>query len=145
MKVIKISSQEEQEQAFAIRQKVFVEEQQVDAAEEYDEFEKTSVHFLALDEKAKACGTARWRFTDKGIKLERFAVLQEYRGKGVGSALVAAVLDDIAAKLQNSGTKKELYLHAQLPAVPLYAKFDFRPEGEQFEECGILHYKMTKK
>lgn len=145
MKVVKITSQQEQEQAYAIRQAVFVEEQQVNPEEEYDEFEQTSVHFLALDEQGNSCGTARWRFTEKGVKLERFAVLKKCRSRGVGSALVAAVLDDVAERLQSMGAKKILYLHAQLPAVPLYAKFGFRTEGDQFEECNILHYKMTKK
>ncbi len=143
MKVIKISGQAELDQAFAIRRKVFVEEQQVSAEDEYDEFEDSAVHFLVLNSGGKACGTARWRFTGKGIKLERFAVLAECRGSGAGSALVQAVLDDIEKAGNRAG--KVLYLHAQLPAVPLYSRFGFRPEGEQFEECGIMHYKMIKK
>lgn len=142
MQVKKINKPSELEQAFAIRQKVFVEEQQVNAEEEYDEFEDSSVHFLALKEDV-ACGTARWRFTEKGVKLERFAVLSAYRSAGVGSALVAAVLDDVARHPQAEG--KTRYLHAQLNALPLYEKFGFQKEGDQFEECGIKHYKMIKK
>lgn len=142
MQVNKITDQQTLDQAFAIRQKVFVEEQNVPREEEYDEYEKSSVHFLAVNKAGEACGTARWRFTEKGIKLERFAVLKECRGAGVGSALVAAVLADIEKHPEASG--KTLYLHGQLTAVPLYEKFGFEKKGEQFEECDILHYLMVK-
>lgn len=142
MQVNKITDQQALDEAFAIRQKVFVEEQNVPREEEYDEYEKSSVHFLALNEEGQACGTARWRFTEKGIKLERFAVLKECRGAGVGSALVAAVLADIDKQPEAAG--KTLYLHGQLTAVPLYEKFGFEKKGEQFEECDILHYLMVK-
>lgn len=141
--VIKIEKQEDLEQAFKIRQKVFVEEQQVSPEEEYDEFEKTASHFLAFNSRGKACGTARWRFTDKGVKLERFAVLKEERGAGAGSALVKKVLEDVGMHPDAKG--KKIYLHAQLAAVRLYEKSGFEKEGEQFEECNIRHYKMTKK
>ena len=143
IEVKKINSSSDMDRAYSIREKVFVEEQQVSKEEEYDEFEDIATHFLATDEDGNACGTARWRFTDKGIKLERFAVLKECRGRGVGSGLVKKVLDDV---LQHPDTNNKLiYLHAQLTAVPLYEKFGFRKEGEQFDECGIQHYKMVKK
>lgn len=143
MQVLKITDQQALQQAFAIREKVFVLEQQVPKEEEYDEFEDTSRHFLAIDEQGMPCGTARWRFTDKGIKLERFAVLKECRGAGVGQALVAAVLEDVYQHPQAG--EKPIYLHAQLTAVPLYEKFGFNKKGEQFEECDILHYRMIKE
>lgn len=137
--VDKITNEEELKSAFKIREQVFVIEQEVDSAAEYDEFEGTSTHFLAkLD--GKPVGTGRWRFTQNGVKLERFAVLKEARGQGAGTALVAAVLSDISANDATAGKLK--YLHAQLSAVPLYSKFGFEKEGDIFEECNILHYKM---
>ncbi|EMR02027.1 GNAT family N-acetyltransferase [Cesiribacter andamanensis] len=142
VRVERTTNQQQLEAAFDIRRKVFVEEQQVPAEEEYDEFEESSRHFLALDEQGSPCGTARWRRTPKGIKLERFAVLAEQRGKGVGAALVAKVLEDVAQQADTQG--RVLYLHAQLTAMPLYARFGFSPEGEEFEECGIRHYLMKK-
>lgn len=127
--------------AFFIRERVFVEEQEVAAEEEYDEFEDSSRHFIARLGDLPV-GTARWRFTPNGVKLERFAVLKEHRGQGVGQALVAAVLADIEANPNAIGKTK--YLHAQLHAMPLYAKFGFQQVGEMFEECAILHFKMTR-
>ena len=137
--VEKITTKEGLQAAFDIRELVFVVEQEVDAVEEYDEFEDSSVHFLAKVEGIPV-GTARWRFTQNGVKMERFAVLKVARGKGVGQALVAAVLGDIDQHPDTNGKKK--YLHAQIHAMPLYAKFGFQVVGDQFEECAILHYKM---
>jgi predicted GNAT family N-acyltransferase len=137
--VEKITTEEGLQAAFQIRELVFVVEQEVDASEEYDEFEDSSIHFLAKLDGAHV-GTARWRFTTNGVKMERFAVLQEARGQGVGQALVAAVLADINQHPDGKAQKK--YLHAQIHAMPLYAKFGFQAVGDQFEECAILHYKM---
>jgi len=137
LQVIKIKTQEELESAFAIRRKVFVDEQGVDPKLEWDN-EDVSTHFLALLDN-QPCGACRYRKTSNGYKLERFAVLKEYRGKRVGQALVAAVLDDIP------GDADTIYLNAQHDAVGLYSKFGFSIVGEQFEEAGIVHYKMVKK
>ncbi len=137
--VTKVQSEAMLQAVFQIREEVFVIEQQVDPAEEYDEFEDSSVHFLAnVDDKP--AGTARWRFTQNGVKLERFAVRKPFRGIGVGQALVREVVADISAHPEAKG--KCLYMHAQLDAMPLYAKFGFQKVGEMFEECQIQHFKM---
>jgi predicted GNAT family N-acyltransferase len=142
VEVLLITQAAQMQEALRIREEVFVQEQNVPAEEEYDEFEDSSRHFLALAD-GQPCGTARWRFTDKGVKLERFAVLKAFRGQQVGSALVQAVLNDIRA---TAGTEnKLLYMHAQLTAMPLYAKFGFQPVGDMFEECAIQHYKMQRQ
>lgn len=135
IEVQKVESGKQFDAIFAIRQTVFVEEQEVDPALEYDEFEETSVHFVALVNK-QPVGTARWRRTPNGIKLERFAVLPSYRNKGVGAVIVETVLADLP-------DKTNVYLHAQLAACNLYSRFGFKPEGPQFEEAGIMHYKMV--
>lgn len=141
--VKKIETEEELQQAFDIRKEVFVKEQNVPEDEEYDEFEKSSTHFLAESEEGFAYGTARWRETNEGIKVERFAVLQGARRKGVGMGLMEAVLEDIEQADDTRG--KKIYLHAQLDAVPMYKRFGFEEEGDIFDECGIDHYRMVKK
>ncbi len=141
LQVLLIENQSLLKAAHEIRYKVFVEEQNVPAEAELDAFEKDSRHFLAMDEDRGPCGTARWRFTEQGIKLERFAVLKEHRKMGVGSALLSKVLEDIA---KHPGYSQNLiYLHAQLDAIPLYRKYGFRITGKLFKECDIDHYKMT--
>ena len=135
--VNKVDSELELAHVFEIRREVFVDEQDCPPELEW-EFEEESTHFLArLDELP--VGAARWRKTEKGYKLERFAVAMAYRGKGVGQALVAAVLADLPEDANY------VYLHAQLQAMGLYSKFGFEPEGPQFEEAGIQHFKMVLK
>jgi len=134
--VKKVSAPADLETVFAIRRQVFVVEQNCPPELEW-EFEDESTHFLATV-NGEPAGASRWRKTDKGYKLERFAVLEAFRG-GVGSALVRAVLDDLPA---DAGY---VYMHAQLPAVSLYQKFGFEKVGEEFEEAGIRHFKMVKK
>ncbi len=138
--ITEIQQQEDLDAAFAIRKAVFVEEQKVPFEEEYDEFEDTSVHLIAKDSSNRAVGTCRWRQTDNGIKLERFAVLIGARSKGVGAQLVAACLASISSR--SFANDKKCYLNAQVSAIPLYAKFGFYQVGELFDECGILHRQM---
>jgi predicted GNAT family N-acyltransferase len=121
---------------FEIRRLVFVLEQAVDPNEEYDEHEDSSIHFLAKFQGIP-CGTCRYRITQNGIKMERFAVLKEFRGKDVGSALLQTALSSIGE------TNQKVYLHAQTHAEPFYVKHGFIAEGELFYEAGIPHYKMS--
>lgn len=135
VKIHKVLSANDLNAVFAIRQTVFVEEQAVDPELEYDEFEDTSTHFIALV-NGIATGTARWRKTPNGIKLERFAVLAEYRSNGIGDALIKTLLNDLPST-------DKVYLHAQLRACSLYRRNGFKEEGDQFEEANIQHYKMV--
>lgn len=141
MQVIHADTPELREKLFALRSEVFVNEQKVSREDEFDQYEETSHHFIAMDNEGRAIGAARWRKTENGIKLERFAVAKKKRGKGVGSALVERVLQDIEEK---EGTGQNLYLHAQLSAVPLYQKYGFTEIGDQFLECDIWHYLMRR-
>ncbi len=134
--VKKVTGQHELDHVFAIRRKVFVDEQNCPPELEW-EFEDESTHFLGTVNDIPA-GAARWRQTDKGYKLERFAVLKEFRNEGMGKALVSAVLNDLP---ENANY---VYLNAQVAAVGLYEKFGFEKEGPQFEEAGIQHFKMVR-
>jgi predicted GNAT family N-acyltransferase len=135
IEVKKIKTKAEKDLAFAIRQRVFVVEQEVDASEEYDDEDEMSTHFIAYKDGV-ACGTARWRFKSKGIiKLERFAVDKAYRNQGVGEAVLKAVLEDLPYA-------QKVMLHAQIQAIPFYQRSGFESYGEEFEEAGIRHYAM---
>ncbi len=135
IEVNKVTDPEVLQKVFAIRREVFVDEQNCPPKLEW-EHEDESVHFLAIVDEVPA-GAARWRKTANGYKLERFAVLKEFRGLGVAQALVKTVLADLPADADY------VYLHAQIPAVSLYEKFLFEKLGEEFEEAGIRHYKMV--
>src|SRR5688572_17544715 len=104
---------------FRIRTTVFVDEQRVSREEEFDEFETSSIHYLGSVDETPA-GTARWRITKDGFKLERFAVLPEFRKKGVASAILQKVMSDVLP----TGTK--IYLNAQVSAIGFYEKYGFK-------------------
>lgn len=121
--------------ALAIRKAVFVDEQHCPADIEYQN-DDVSTHFLATC-NGDPCGAARWRQTENGYKLERFAVLPAFRKKGVGVHLVEAVLADLPPEASH------IYLNAQLTAVDFYVPLGFRPVGDQFNEAGIKHQQMV--
>lgn len=139
--VLKITDLRDLDAAFNIREKVFVEEQRVPVEEEYDEHDRvaTTHHYLA-QVAGQPAGAARWRRTPNGVKLERFAVLPAFRNQGVGEALVRQVVADVRAQAPDAA---QVYLHAQLRAIPLYERMGFHKVGEMFEECYIQHYKMV--
>ena len=122
------------EKCFQIRKEVFVKEQKCDPRDEYEN-EEDSTHFLLIDDNISVA-TARYRQTKNGIKMERFAVLKEMRGKGYG----LLILNHMIADLSNNKLVK--YLHAQVQVVGFYEKVGFKKIGEQFDEVGIMHYKM---
>ena len=135
IKVSRIHSDSDTKASRQIREEVFVVEQQVPPEIEYDEYEQNSTHILArLD--GVPVGTARWRKTERGHKLERFAVLKSARGKGVGEALVKFVLNQIE-------DSEPAYLNSQVSAIPFYARQGFEATGGIFYEAGIPHRKMV--
>jgi len=120
--------------AHTIRYEVFVIGQNCPEDMEW-EFEKESTHFLIFNDD-KAVATARHRKTEKGYKLERFAVLNTERGKGFGHIVLKAILNDL------SDYKSAIYMHAQTDVIPFYEKMGFKKSGAEFEEAGIMHFKM---
>ena len=84
-------------------------------------------------------GTARTRFLadDRGVKIERVAVLKSLRGRGIGKAIMIRALSDI--------TVGPAVLNAQLQVERFYARLGFITQGEVFQEAGIDHVRMVKK
>lgn len=119
-----------------IRQRVFIEEQKVPVELEWDEFDDSATHFIAtLDNINIACARLK---TDGQIG--RMAVLAEYRNRGIGAKLLQYLLR-IAAEQH----LEDVYLHAQVSAIPFYEKLGFTASGEIFYEADIPHREMWKK
>jgi predicted GNAT family N-acyltransferase len=118
----------------SIRHTVFVEEQGVPVEEERDEHDADSAHFLARDASGHPIGTAR--LLDSG-RIGRVAVVQEWRGRGLGRSLMEAVI----AEARRCGMTRP-HLHAQVQTIPFYESLGFVVCGEEFEEAGILHREM---
>ena len=140
MTIKPVATDDEWQAATAIRTAVFIQEQDCPPDEEWDAYDVTSRHVLGLVEGSPVA-TARWRpFShDETIvaKLERFAVLRDYRGRGYGTALVEATLDNA----RRSGFTTFL-IHAQAHLEDWYATFGFRSTGRRFKEVGIPHVEM---
>ncbi|MFQ6604080.1 MAG: GNAT family N-acetyltransferase [Fidelibacterota bacterium] len=133
IRVKQIRGAEDLALAHRIRTAVFIGEQKVPPEIEMDEFEDSATHILAWAGN-EPVGTARWRQTPDGVKLERFAVLKPYRSRGVGSALVQYCLEENAGSI--------IYLNAQVDVIDFYRQYGFREIGDEFEEAGIRHKQM---
>lgn len=136
VRVKKIETPEEMQSAREIRSKVFISEQNIPEFEEFDEFDTSAVHFIAFYGQVPV-GTARYRETDFGIKIERFAILKEYRHKVIGTRIMQAVLKEILP------LAKKIYIHAQVESKRFYEKLSFVTTGAPFMEAGIPHIKMV--
>ena len=132
-----IDNDKEIDICLSIRRKVFVEEQNIPENIEMDDELVQSICVCAILDK-QYVGTARYRETLSGIKLERFAVLKEHRGLGVGKALVKFILD-------NLDQDQDIYLHAQEAVVDFYLLLGFKKVNDRFYEAEIPHWKMIKK
>lgn len=117
-----------------VRETVFVLEQQVPIEEEWDDLDPKSRHVLARDAQGCPIGTAR---LTPERKIGRMAVLKEWRGQGVGEALLRTLLEQARALHWDS-----VSLNAQVAAMDFYAKAGFEPFGERFMEAGIEHQAM---
>lgn len=128
-----IDNQDQIDLAFFIRRQVFVEEQHVSVERESMD-DNESVHYLASYNELPA-GAARFRKTEKGTKIERIAVLKNYRGKGIGEAILLKILHDVKSE-------EKIYLHAQVNAIQFYIKNGFKTTDNYFVDAGIDHVEM---
>ena len=120
----------------AVREPVFVIEQQVAIEEEWDELDPQCRHVIARDAQNRPIGTGR---LTPERKIGRMAVLAEWRGRGVGHALIEALMDEARAL-----GWPEVTLNSQTHAMPFYARHGFEAFGDEFIEAGIPHRKMRK-
>lgn len=124
-------------EAGRIRLEVFVQEQQVPLEEELDARDAQCLHAVAYDADGQAMGTGRL-LPDGHIG--RMAVRKAWRGQGVGSLLLNALMD--AARRRGDA---EVVLDAQLHARPFYARHGFVEEGGTFMDAGIPHRVMRRR
>lgn len=121
----------------AVREPVFVHEQQVPIELEWDALDPLCVHVIARDDGGTPIGTGR---LTPERKVGRMAVLPAWRGRGVGDALLLALIDAAAQRRW-----PELRLHSQVSALGFYVKHDFVPYGARFIEAGIEHQSMRRQ
>jgi len=123
-------------EAMRVREAVFVVEQGVPVEIELDEWDPQCEHALAGAPDGRTVGTGRL-LPDGHIG--RMAVLREWRGQGVGGAILAALVERAAER-----GMRRLVLNAQTHAAPFYARYGFAAFGEEFVEAGIPHVAMAR-
>jgi predicted GNAT family N-acyltransferase len=120
-----------------IREKVFIQEQKVTPQLEWDGMDEKAIHFLVFNDKA-AIGCARAIVIKNHMQLGRMAVLKEYRGQGIGGALIEKAMT--IAKLNQLSA---IYISAQCHAINFYKKFGFEVTSDIYLDAEIPHRDMT--
>ena len=134
LKIKLVRTPQEQKNVLDIRRSVFIDEQQIPVEIEIDAFEESAIYVIAYFDE-EAVGTARWREIGNTVKLERFAVLKNYRNKGIGRKLTMFIIDRIPQG-------KIIFLNSQESAIGFYSKLGFTSNGPMFKEANILLQKM---
>jgi predicted GNAT family N-acyltransferase len=130
----------ELQEAFEVRSQVFVREQGISEDLVFDGHDGEALHMVVKDGE-RVIGSARVQFlADNQAKLERMAVLESYRRKGIGKEMLL-FLDAVWKDKQ----VQQVIIHAQLEVVPFYKSCGFDEFGSPFREAGIKHMKMRKR
>lgn len=144
-----VRGHEDRDACFAVRREVFVGEQNVPAEIEYDAYDETAVHVLAVRADGLPLGTGRLLFGADALgktggdasvgSLGRLAVSKAARGLGIGAALVRAI-EDAARERGLSAVD----LHAQTHALGFYERLGYAAYGPEFPDAGIAHRAMRR-
>ena len=121
----------------AIRHRVFTEEQNVPQETEMDGHDATAQQYCVRCDDV-IIGTCRVRLSGSAAKIERVAVLGEYRSKGVGGVLMKYILHELG----KTGDIQLFKLSAQAHTVPFYEKLGFKTRGSEYITADIPHYDM---
>lgn len=125
----------------AIRREVFVIEQSVPEAEEWDGKDGDAIHLIARNADGQPTGTARILLIGDTGKIGRVAVLKSARGTGTGAALILAALDELRSLPGITRAK----LGAQTHAIGFYEKLGFTAYGPEYDDAGIPHRDMSRE
>lgn len=122
--------------ALALRRQIFVLEQHVPADEEFDAYDLTATHVIALLD-GDVVGALRILFLDEHAKFGRVAVAAQFRGHGIATRMMRYAMQLAAERGQ-----RRCYLAAQTDKLALYEKLGFIAFGEQFQDGGMPHLAM---
>ncbi len=121
----------------AVRRRVFIEEQKVPEALEWDERDQLCQHLL-IRNRGVPVATGRIDL-DKDGRVGRVAVLPEYRSSGLGTKIMQKF--ECIAKHSN---QKRIWFHAQRTAIEFYQKLGYEIISDEFLEAEIPHCTMEK-
>ncbi|WP_099826778.1 GNAT family N-acetyltransferase [Oceaniglobus indicus] len=118
----------------ALRRAVFIAEQGIAEADEWDDLDGACIHLLACDAN-RPVGTARVFRRDEIAYIGRVCVLATHRGTGLGAHLIRAALEQVRA-MPGVTTAR---LGAQIHAIGFYERLGFVAFGPQYDDAGIPH------
>lgn len=125
-----------------IRTEVFMHEQQVSAADEWDGLDEQAIHFLVSSASGQAIGCARLLRETSGKQylyhIGRVAILKSFRNQGIGYQLMQCVI----AYCKKTAPGNNIYLNAQTERRHFYEALGFIAEGSEFMDAGIPHISM---
>jgi predicted GNAT family N-acyltransferase len=122
-----------------IRRAVFIVEQGISEADDLDGLEDVAIHLLATVESVPV-GTARLLVKGNIGKIGRVSVLADYRGHGIGKALILKALDVFAEDSAIAVAR----LSAQANAISFYEPLGFEATGDVFMDAGVPHRDMVR-
>ncbi len=128
------------ESASALRRAVFIEEQRIPEAMEWDAHDAVVLHAVARNRIGQVIATGRLLHAEDGIShIGRMAVHRNLRSGGHGAAVMQVLQE--AAKVRGDHV---VALNAQRSAERFYARLGYVPHGEGFDEAGIPHIEMRR-
>jgi|TARA_B110001454_G_scaffold199284_1_gene203939 predicted GNAT family N-acyltransferase len=120
-----------------IRKNVFANELGIPESNLFDKYDETCDHFILFDEK-NPIGTIRFVRVGKNVKLERMAILSEFRAKSYGKNAILQLKE----YYQTQGYSK-IILDSIYHVRNFYKKCGFLEEGKIFQRVGIDHIRMS--
>jgi len=96
-------------------------------------------HFGIYDEN-KLIGVASTFSNENSVRLRKFAVLNEYQGKGCGRKLLKRIIE-----LERENGSEVFWCDARESAVSFYKQFDMEVEGSIFYKSEVPYFKMSVK
>lgn len=134
--------QDHQRDLVKIRTEVFMQEQHVSAADEWDGFDEQAIHFLVCSPAEDALGCARLLHEEVDghpfYHIGRVAIRKPFRGQGLGRELMRFII----AFCKKTAPGSNIYLHAQIDRRCFYEALGFVVQGDEFMDAGIPHISM---
>ncbi len=119
-----------------LRGDVFVVEQHIWQENDLDGCDRDALHILGRDAAGELVATARLLQDDSPIQVGRIVVREDFRGRGVGSALMAYIEDILGPCTA--------VMSAQAYLEGWYARRGWKREGDVYDEVGIPHLRLVR-
>lgn len=135
-----LSAKDDLKDPFYIREKVFVEEQNICREEEFDDLDAVAMHLIVYDGKVPMATGRVLLEENKRAVLGRIAVLKEFRGDGIGDLVIRMLI----RKAFDAGAETQS-IHAQLYCKEFYERVGFKQISDVYDEVGIPHITMERR